>query len=265
MKRWILVTTILLSGVLIWLEDLAANGLSTMPEERSLQGQTEPFVKFTRDKLTIWASDIPLASLLNIISIQSGLIVKSHTILDDEITVEIHQKSLSDTLRELLRYRSFVYSDSHNILWILPQRDGTLPQGVSFNNQIGIESGIPPYLEYSKAADILEKRLDWLESLAEEEPYTAISHLSLALSDSETEVKASAITTLAAIGSHEAIQALTIALSDPEPRIREQVIDALGEIGDESVLDLLEHALNDDTEFVREAAEEELILMLSRR
>ncbi len=216
-------------------------------------------VQYAQGRLTVSATDVPLADLLQKVARATGLEVVLDARLEGRASLSFRDLPLDESLRRLLRGRNFAFEYARPgvpaKLWIFsgsPADKGSARVP---------EIGPPPQgteevqnLQSNLAAEEPSTRGAAVEALGDSGRVEAVEPLRQALRDEDEQVRESAIMALAGIGTEEAIQALGIALRDQAPWLREVAVTALAQFESPAATQLLRQALSDSDEGVRQAA-----------
>jgi len=222
--------------------------------------------------ISITAENISIRAVLEELSRQTDLQIVSLEALDELVTIEIDQATLSETIRSLLRQKSYMLHELgqlsgsensggpiHRRLWIFPDEAGagqpvwnTKPD-IRPDDDIGI--GTIDYQILASSEDSGE-RGEAMFGFGEIGGDSGIAYLQQGLSDSDKRVRDEAIESLIEIGGTESIHALSIALNSSNEGLRVDAVDAIGEIGGQDAIRYLQLAMTDENHTVREAAAE---------
>lgn len=244
---------------LILVLTLAAGALAPAARAAPPDSAVGAQVQYAHGRLTVSATDVPLADLLQKVARATGLEVVFDVRPEGRTSLSFRDLPLDESLRRILRGRNFAFEYARPgvpaKLWIFSG------SGAGKDSPRGREIGPPP----ERASEVQSPQPD----LTAEEPSTrgaavealgdsgraeAVEPLRQALRDEDEQVRESAIMALAGIGTEEAIQALGIALRDQAPWLREVAVTALGQFDSPAATQLLRQALSDSDEGVRQAA-----------
>ncbi len=247
-------------GILILVFTLVA-GIAGEPAARAAPSDPAAGaqVQYAHGRLTVSATDVPLADLLQKVARATGLELVLYTRVEGRTSLSFRDLPLDESLQRLLRGRNFAFEYARPgvpaKLWIFPGS--------------GADKGVPHAAETRPSPQDVNEVQSLQSDLAAEDPSTrgaavealgdsgrgeAVEPLRRALRDADEQVRESAIMALAGIGTEEAIQALGIALRDQAPWLREVAVTALGQFESPSAIALLRQALSDTDEGVRQAA-----------
>ncbi len=231
--------------------------------------------------ISIKAENQSLRAVFEELSRQSILFVISEDALDDLVTVDIHQLTLPEAIRSLLRQKSYMLhqldygsdteksnSAASNKLWIFPDEHGTAQPAWSTKAGLRPDDGSDfEMVDYQILAlsDDSGDREEAMVGFGEIGGRRGIDYLQQGLSDPDERVREEAIESLVEIGGPESIHALGIALNDPDTGVRIDAVDAMGEIGGQDAIKYLQLAMTDENHIVREAAAEWLTELAWRR
>ena len=207
-------------------------GAQKILEPRQVTVNTSPgfiYVEFADDSVTIKARDVTVDDLLKEIAEQSGLMLILHDPIDEPVTVDIQQLSLTKAISRILRNQNFALQYT----------------GASFTGRLWVFS------KGSRNAPGYGRGARHSAALTVDE---TIASLSLALANNDAQVRLEAVSGLTDIGNDQAAAVLAGALTDSDPRVREEAIYALGEIGGENAVPAIEQAFMDAEDDVRQAA-----------
>ena len=205
--------------------------------------------------------------IIESISKEADIVVRSESVLDERITVQLDSTSIVDAFARILRNESYILLMAGNNvddrlmarghLWILSGQDDQETEGWSARPAHDARTTLDnEWYRYQLLANSVEKadREKAMFRLGENRRGANIELLRLGLSDSSRQVRQAAIESLPDIGGREAILALGIALADSDAGLRINALDALGEIGGEAAKKLIHKAMSDADSRVREAA-----------
>ena len=248
------------------------------------------FVDVSGGFTTVTAIDVPVRDILEEIAMQSGIIVYSRSSLGMRVSYSIRDKSVPDTIRQILKGQKFTL---HYIadattglpvfgsrLWIfaddatpatplwnvgVPAHDWTLryAAGDPENNRLSTVSSIATQEDITGAGPELfaamndpsvAVREEAIFGLGELNDPASIAYLKNALYDPEQRVRVAAITALAETANDDATVALSGLLGDDNVSIRSETIHALADIGSNVARHYLQQALADTSEINRETA-----------
>jgi hypothetical protein len=217
-------------------------------------------VAISSESVSITADNITIRRVLEELSEKSNLIVVSEEALDELVTVDVVEQTLPETIRRLLRQKSFMLHQSTHPsgsspyfrLWIMSSASSAGRQswrsGTSDSELI--ENQILALSEKSG------EREDAMVGFGDFSDGSAIDFLQQGLFDPDENVREAAIESLAELGGTDSVRALSLVLNDPDAGIRIDAVDALGEIGGTEAIELLKGAMADDNHTVREVAAE---------
>jgi len=217
-------------------------------------------VEITADMVTLEARNVTIRRVLEEIALLGDLELVSEEPLDTPISIELQRVYLPTALSRILQHHNFAlqYSEQPSSagdeqteirasrLWVFADDSETdrTPSGVVPDNEA---------LHMDASHGDGERRWRAMRNLAMSGSDDAAAALSLALIDTDADVRVDAVAALSKLGSAKAVSMLGTALSDTDPYVREAAADALGGVGDETALQSLEHALGDPQKEVREA------------
>jgi hypothetical protein len=196
--------------------------------------------------VTVHAREASIDVIVQEIARRSGLTVSSPEPLDERVTLDIERLPLSEALGRVLRDGSFVLSVAHE-----PSPAAASPEA---SRKLWV---------LSTAADAAQRASATGSSFGQDRDSLSTDEItgsvSLALSDSDANVRADAVSALgSARDDPEAAALAHAALSDADPAVREEAAYALGEIGGEMSLRALAQALRDPQHDVKQTAIEAL-------
>jgi hypothetical protein len=226
--------------------------------------------------LSVQVAAAPIASVLDALSVKTGIPIHYHGAPDQPVSMSCH----GDSIRPLLRCLLGTDADLVFQYGGRPQGSGKAMEVSSVNvlaSTFGVSAGsasesakpLEPVSENSGRSDhgaterakaLLrsmnpEKRVSGLEMLREAEgidPDALRSAYRQALTDSNGEVRATALQGLATLDRDNSLPLLQEAMDDADSSVRLAAVDGM-EVNDES-RPLLEKALKDTDESVRELA-----------
>ncbi len=222
--------------------------------------------------ISIEADNQSIRAILEELSRQTQLIVISEDALDELVSVQIHQPTLPEAIRSLLRQKSYLLhqidhafgsDDSgdkkYDRLWIFSDEPDSDQPGwrtkasLRPDDDSDIETADYQILALSDDSGDREEAMVGFGEIAGSDN---IVYLQRGLSDPEKRVRQEAIESLIEIGGAESIHALSAVLHDPDDGIRIDAVDAMGEIGGQDAIRYLQMAMTDENHTVREAAAE---------
>lgn len=244
--------------------------------------------------VTVRAHDAPLQSVIGSLAEHAGLRVLTRDRLNQRITVELQSLTLTATLQELLRGRSFILvgprqasdagQDSGGTLWILskelqasalreamksPDEPSAALADRDWKARLTWVSELGDHVNDEQAAMMLASvaqydehpsvRAEALHAIASGRAKVHSSVFEQALTDRDVVVRKAAISALENVGGENSLETLAIALRDRDVSVRATAVDAIGEIGGSAARRLLESALGDESAAVREAATDQLV------
>ena len=222
--------------------------------------------------ISIRADNSSIRSVLEELSRHTNLIVISDDALDELVTVEIDQRTLPETIRRLLRHKSFMlhelrYTSGHEYRGITPFSRLWIFSSESYDSQHALTTQ-PNYwpdhgsdnemVDYQILAlsDDVADREEAMYGFSVVDSKGRIGYLQQGLTDPDDRVREAAIESLAELGGADSVRALSVVLNDPDAGIRMDVVDALGETGGREAIELLQQAMTDENHNVREGAAE---------
>ena len=196
--------------------------------------------------VTVHARDARIDEIVREIARRSELAVAPHAPLEERLTLDFERLPLSEALGRVLRDGSFVVSVAHQ-----PSRAEASPE---VSRKLWVLSSAAGAAQRASASGSFGDRDP--DSLGTDEVTGSVS---LALSDSDANVRADAVSALGSARDDPQAAALAhAALSDADPAVREEAAYALGEIGGEMSLRALAQALRDPQHDVKQTAIEAL-------
>jgi hypothetical protein len=222
--------------------------------------------------ISIKAQNISIRAVLEELSRQTNLEVFAEKALDNLVTVDIDQPTLSQAIRSLLRQESYMLHHVDHIaeidgsrgtiysrLWIFSNESSAGQPGWSmkpdFRPDDSSELGMIDYQILALSEDV-NAREDAMVGFGDIGGESAVEYLQQGLSDPDERVRDEAIESLLGIGGEESIHALSFVLNDPVASLRIDAVDAMGEIGGQDAIKYLQMAMTDENHTVREAAAE---------
>ena len=229
--------------------------------------------------VTIRAENASVRNILEGLSRESGLVVRSRPALDEETSLDIEQVSLESAVRRLLRHHSFVLQQTYELpafdrrdrgpvgmLWILAGDGGQGGNGTAewssdpLSSRVSVVDDDTIDFKALAASGEARDRQEAMYAIADSGEPTDIAYLAQGLVDGDRGVREAAILGLAEFGGAEAVQTLALALDDPDVGLRADAVDALGSIGSPEAVELLREATMRQVDpGIREAAAMSLV------
>lgn len=238
-------------------------------------------VAITDNGVAISAQAASIRSVLESLASQANLLVVSQERLEEPVSVDINEPTLSLAIHRLLRQKSFMLHQSGHApgagsvgrisdyrLWIFaPDPSHSEPAWVSPPRHRPEPDSADELAAYQILALSQDgrHRQEAMFGLAESGGSGSVTDLRQGLSDVDRRVREAAIESLAVVGGEESVGALGGILSDPDAGLRIDAVDAIGRIGGDEAIALLEQAMIDENHVVREAAAEWLTELAWRR
>lgn len=217
------------------------------------------------ETLTIEARDVTTRDVLEALSEQTGLMVRSHAALDERLTTAMRRATLAETVRRLLRRHSYLLQNAasgNSVLHIFADDAGdtgaawATRRTTSFSHEIdGKWVDDQSLLSSADAAD----REKAMFAIGERHDVADHGYLLMGLNDPDPGVRGEAIAAIAEIGDADFIGLLGVALQDTHISVRLEAIDALGDLGGTDAIALIRRVTADPDPTVREAASEWLL------
>jgi hypothetical protein len=236
------------------------------PKETGSITQDSPVhlhVEIVDDVVTVSAHNVAVENLLAEIARQTGLVVVSHDVLDQRVSIQLDRIHLPEAVHRILRGQDFILHYIHpgtrrtnavrpGTLWVFAKETA----GRQYTNRSVFDDNptmVAPQIEALLSADV-RGRITAVRNSTALEAAEAVAQLGLALSDRDRRVRAEAVSVLADIGGDQATALLPVALGDEDPWVRQEAVHALAEIGGKQAIRVLEGAFAGADRNVREAA-----------
>ncbi len=213
-------------------------------------------VEFERGLLSVDARGAPLAQVLTTIAERHGqMLVAAFGPLDEPVSVAFERLPLDEAAGRVLGRRSYA-------LQVEAGGEGEAPPQATLwvfaPGEFVDEPAVPAsdagsWRTQAQHSDPRRRR-EAVEAFGTRDVGEVLGPLGVALLDTDTEVRLTAVSVLAGVGGEQAVAMLAGSLADGEVSVREEVVDVLGDIGGAAAVTVLEQALGDPAAGVREAA-----------
>ena len=224
-------------------------------------GRDRPFIRVQEGLVHVSIQAVPLAEVLQEISLQSGIKVVFHSSRQTRVSAEFRGVPLEQALRQLIRENFLLlYAPDHHLLqaWVFDHGH------LSSTRPLAIQApGPPPPPGDRGPFDVLIKRLKDGDAeqrghavlrLGESKDERALqSVIGTLQGDDDAGVRERAVWALEDLGGQRATAALEAALSaDDDDSVRRRAVEAIAKIGGPQALEPITQALREDPDrFVR--------------
>ncbi len=199
--------------------------------------------------LSVQSCGVTVGSVLEEITRQRGLVVRSKRLLDERIIIDFDDLTLADAVARILRNHSYVLRSGSpsqpDTLWVFAREP---ERGHAAANNT-------PPLHAALMSPDARVRIEAVSGMTTADSDWAHAKLAeLALNDQNLAVREEAVNAVAEIDGTSAMPVLQQAMFDPSPRIRAAALDALSGLGGDEVATVLAFALQDEDATIRLAA-----------
>jgi hypothetical protein len=231
---------------------------SATPEPPGIQSPSpdvsNPFVSYSKGRLTVRAVDVPVKDLIEEIRKKSGIIIelRNQKAAQKRVTVNLADLSPEQAVEDMLRGLSFAlfYDGDRLSQVVVLSADGSPPQ-LSLSRASSARPAPRPSPAASKPSPA--DSVPDFEELLERDRDKGLKAVKEALANPDSEIKTAALEALADTEGEDVLPLLSGALRDPDPSFRMEVLEALADKGE---LQLVRSALSDQNTEVREKAAE---------
>lgn len=214
-------------------------------------------IDIDRDRINLAAQDAPTREIVLAIVEHFDIRFVEHAPINGTTSTTLIDESLHAVLGQLLQRHSF------QLFAASTERDGPSQSSVPSTLWIfsSSESRAPAATAFLEAAlyrgNQLEKR-EAIRELGRLESTASIHALSLAMADSDKQIRELALSTLEEIDHPEALAAIASSSQDADPKVRGAAAEALASGNRANAVRYLEHALQDPDPLVRQMVVESL-------